>query len=228
AGTDGLRVQPPAPALASRLWDSTSTADGARRAAHAGDGLILGVGPAESTQRPLADVYLAAHQAERRAAEQAEHLAERSDWGPGVVASAAASAAVSLTVPPARIAVAHGVFPGPDRHAAARDLAADIARYRGYLTHFGLPADADDLTTLDAMNVHHGPVETIIDSLATNAVGPRAVSTFIAAIQGEAGGAADFDATLRRLEVIATHIAPELGWRPASPVGVADPVGVAL
>ncbi len=66
------------------------------------------------------------------------------------------------------------------------------------------------------MNVHHGPVDVIVESLATNPVGPGFTSYFIAAVQGEAGGAASFDATLRRLEIISTEIAPALGWRPAT------------
>ncbi|EIV90720.1 LLM class flavin-dependent oxidoreductase [Frankia sp. QA3] len=182
AGTDGLRLHPPAPTLTSRFWDSTTSADGARAAARAGDGLLLGIGPAASAQRPLADVYLAAHRAPAGA----------------------------------RLAVSHGVFPGPDRLAARVDLAPDIARFRPYLGHFGFPADLDDGAALDAMNVHHGPVGVVIHSLATNPVGPAAVSYFIAAVQGEAGAAADLGATLRRMELIATEIAPALGWRPAA------------
>ncbi|WP_231861154.1 MULTISPECIES: LLM class flavin-dependent oxidoreductase [Frankia] len=190
AGTDGLRLHPPAPTLASRFWDSTTSADGARAAARAGDGLLLGIGPAGSAQRPLADVYLAAHQA-------AHHAVGGDPAG-------------------ARLAVSHGVFPGPDRLAARVDLAPDIARFRPWLENFGFPADLDDGAALDAMNVHHGPVGVVIHSLATNPVGPAAVSYFIAAVQGEAGAAADLDATLRRMELIATEIAPALGWRPAA------------
>ncbi|WP_261564918.1 LLM class flavin-dependent oxidoreductase [Frankia gtarii] len=203
AGTDGLRLHPSAPTLTSRFWDSTTSADGARAAARAGDGLLLGIGPAASAQRPLADAYLAAHLAVHPA-----------------VHSAPAGA---------RLAVSHGVFPGPDRLTARVDLAPDIARFRPYLGHFGFSPDLDDGAALDAMNVHHGPVGVVIHSLATNPVGPAAVSYFIAAVQGEAGAAADLDATLRRMELIATEIAPALGWRPAPvPAPVPDrptPIG---
>ncbi|WP_131787194.1 LLM class flavin-dependent oxidoreductase [Protofrankia symbiont of Coriaria ruscifolia] len=208
-GTDGLRLQPPAPALASRLWDSTSNAAGAAAAALAGDGLLLGVGPAGSAQRPLADMYLRAHAAAHSAA------TTKSDD-----TAFSAETAHPGNRPAARIAVAHGVFPGPGRLTAQRDLAADIACYRPYLAHFGLPDTADDAAVLDAMNVHHGPVDMIVESLTANPVGPGFASYFIAAVQGEAGEAASFDATLRRMELIATEIAPALGWRPAT----AEPV----
>ncbi|WP_250287445.1 LLM class flavin-dependent oxidoreductase [Frankia sp. CiP1_Cm_nod2] len=253
-GTDGLRLQPPAPALAGRLWDSTASAEGATAAARAGDGLLLGVGPAGSAQRPLAETYLRAYAAARSgatarpdgtafaagtahpadgpggdgrsvgtvrsgaAARSATDSPSATD-GPSAVVGRSRAAARSLCpdgYPAARLAVAHGVFPGPDRLAAPRDLAADIARYRPYLSHFGLPGTADDAAALDAMNVHHGPVDVIVESLATNPVGPGFTSYFIAAVQGEAGEAASFDAALRRLEIIGTEIAPALGWRPAT------------
>ncbi|MDQ1205718.1 LLM class flavin-dependent oxidoreductase [Microbacterium sp. SORGH_AS_0862] len=55
---DGLTLTPSAPGLIDRIWEAASTPDRAARTAHAGRGLLLGIGDA-ATQRALADAYLA-------------------------------------------------------------------------------------------------------------------------------------------------------------------------
>ncbi|MBN9756507.1 Alkanal monooxygenase alpha chain [Pseudonocardia sp. Ae406_Ps2] len=55
-------LQPPAPGLADRLWQSTSDPSRAAAVARAGDGLLLGTAThdPETVQRPLAEAYRAA------------------------------------------------------------------------------------------------------------------------------------------------------------------------
>lgn len=54
----GLRLEPPAPGLSDRLWESPLSHDRARATAEAGAGILLGIGPASTVQLDLANVYL--------------------------------------------------------------------------------------------------------------------------------------------------------------------------
>ncbi|KAF1067858.1 MAG: Alkanal monooxygenase alpha chain [Pseudomonas citronellolis] len=61
-GDAGLRLQPPANALAGRLWHSHGSPEGAAYAASQGNGLLLGTATHDplQVQKPLAEAYLAA------------------------------------------------------------------------------------------------------------------------------------------------------------------------
>ncbi|WP_375387150.1 LLM class flavin-dependent oxidoreductase [uncultured Amnibacterium sp.] len=56
----GLTLRPAAPGLAGRIWDSPLDPDRVRTAGAAGDGVLLGIGPASSAQLDLARAYRAA------------------------------------------------------------------------------------------------------------------------------------------------------------------------
>ena len=56
----GLTLTPAAPGLAGRIWDSPLGAERVRAAGAAGDGVLLGIGPASSVQLGLAQQYRAA------------------------------------------------------------------------------------------------------------------------------------------------------------------------
>lgn len=53
----GLTLQPPAPGLADRLWESPLGEARVRGAAEAGSGILLGIGPASGVQLELARAY---------------------------------------------------------------------------------------------------------------------------------------------------------------------------
>ena len=176
----GTTLQPPAPTLGSRLWDSTTQLDGVRHAAREGRGLLLGVGHARSVQLPLAEAYLA-------------------EWN-GDPADAP-------------IAAVRGVFPDRDLESARAELASDIALYDPLFAADGHdPASLTLERKLDLMNVRHGPVDHIVQTLASDAVFSGAATHLIVACHAESSTIAR---GLERLEVVATEIAPALGWTPA-------------
>jgi alkanesulfonate monooxygenase SsuD/methylene tetrahydromethanopterin reductase-like flavin-dependent oxidoreductase (luciferase family) len=177
----GTTLQPPAPSLGSRLWDSTTQLDGVRRAAREGRGLLLGVGHARTVQRPLAEAYLEA-------------------W-----------AGAPEDAP---IAAVRGVFPDDDIASARAELAPDIALYDPLFAADGHdPASLSLERKLDLMNVHHGPVDHIVETLASDPTFSGVATHLLVACHAESSSIAR---GLERLEAVARQIAPALGW---SPVG---------
>lgn len=70
------------------------------------------------------------------------------------------------------------------------------------------------------MNVQYGRPEDIVDSLEQEEVFGADATHLIAAIQAES---TPLDQVRRPLEVLATEVAPALGWRPRSlPVASAE------
>jgi alkanesulfonate monooxygenase SsuD/methylene tetrahydromethanopterin reductase-like flavin-dependent oxidoreductase (luciferase family) len=190
-GSPPLRLQPSAPGMAARLWQSTSDTDRARRAAEVGDGLLLGtaVHDPRTVQRPLAEAYLSA-------------WSERPD------------PSTAVTPPQPRLGVVRAVFPAADRSQARDDLAPAIDIHRRAFVRHGLTELADLSTDeyLARINVHYGnPEELAAGLLEDPALFPLA-TYFIPVVQHELS---TLDADLRRLELIATEIAPALGWQPA-------------
>jgi alkanesulfonate monooxygenase SsuD/methylene tetrahydromethanopterin reductase-like flavin-dependent oxidoreductase (luciferase family) len=114
---------------------------------------------------------------------------------------------------PAPIAAVRGVFPDRDRRAALDRLAPDIARYLPH--HIAAGWASEDTTTeelLGLMNVQYGTPDDIVESLERDAVFRPHSSHLIAAVQAESTTLAE---ARRGLEVLATEIAPRLGWAPA-------------
>jgi alkanesulfonate monooxygenase SsuD/methylene tetrahydromethanopterin reductase-like flavin-dependent oxidoreductase (luciferase family) len=112
-----------------------------------------------------------------------------------------------------RIAAVRGLFPGRDAETAAAELAPDVARYlplhvrAGWAPHEHI--DVHELLRL--MNVQYGRPDQIVDSLRADPVFAGPGTHLIAAVQAESS---TIDSAVRRLEILATHIAPELGWQP--------------
>lgn len=174
----GLVLQPPAAGLADRLWDSHASENRVRDAASDGRGILLGFGPAESVQLPLAVAFHDAHRA------------------------------AGLTGTP-RAAAVRAAFPGPSKSEVHDRLAPDTARHLGYHVANGwLGPDASMHELLDAMNVYHGTSSDIVESLRADPVLPYS-SDLVLAVQNES---TSVDEAIRTLELIATEIAPALGW----------------
>ncbi|WP_209440742.1 LLM class flavin-dependent oxidoreductase [Amycolatopsis thermoflava] len=171
-------LQPPAPGLAGRLWQSTSDTGRAAAIGRAGDGLLLGtaVHDPRTVQRPLAEAYR--------------------------------TAAVNP-----RYAIVHAVFPAKDRQTARDDLAPALDVHRANFAELaGLSAEEH----LARINVHHGATEEVVDSLRADPallgyLGPD--SWFLPVVQHEVS---QVDADIERLRIIATEIAPALGWQPCA------------
>jgi alkanesulfonate monooxygenase SsuD/methylene tetrahydromethanopterin reductase-like flavin-dependent oxidoreductase (luciferase family) len=187
------RLQPAAAALADRLWQSTSDTQRARRVAERGDGLLLGTAVHDpwTVQRPLAEVYLSAW---------SERPAEPSG-----------SERQSARKP--RIGVVRAVFPAADRRRARDDLAPALDIHRRAFVRHGLTELAGLSTEeyLTRINVHYGHHEEVTAGLRDDPALFGLATYFIPVVQHELSS---LDDDLRRLELIATEIAPALGWRP--------------
>ena len=173
-----IALQPSARRLAERIWESPLSVDRVRRAARAGHGILLGIGPAGTVQLELAREY---------------------------------TAALDGTTP--RIAVVHAAFPGPDRETAAAELWPGVsAQSLGYYADAGWVApDAGPAELFAAMNIHHGAPDDILASLAAEPVLDLA-SDLVLAVQAQGTGV---DRAIATLEILATQVAPGLGWAPA-------------
>ncbi|MEU5697020.1 LLM class flavin-dependent oxidoreductase [Actinosynnema sp. NPDC020468] len=115
-------------------------------------------------------------------------------------------------VPVPRIAAVRGVFPGPSRAAVAAELAPDVLRYLPMHVQAGWADGSTDLPgLLRLMNVQYGRPEDVVASLRADPVLAGPGTHLIAAVQAESS---TVGRALRRLEVLATTIAPELGWTP--------------
>ncbi len=183
-GTDA-RLYPPAPTLASRLWESTLSAEGGARIGRNGSGLLLArtafqtTEPTDVSQLPVAHAYLGG------AAERA--------------------------VPP-RIGVSRAVYAADDRRTAVAHLEAGVAHYvdgmvqRGYFAP-GLSQDA----YFKRSHIHYGHPDEVVASLQADLLLPYTTDLIVQVHPG-LPTPAQF---VRALERIAREVAPALGWQPA-------------
>ncbi|MEV6923668.1 LLM class flavin-dependent oxidoreductase [Dactylosporangium sp. NPDC051485] len=114
---------------------------------------------------------------------------------------------------PPRIGATRAVFPGSSRGTALADLGRGLARFREQVRPFADLSEYDDERLAERINVHYGSPAEVVDGLRRDPALLGHVDYFFPVVQHEASSAAE---DIRRLEIIATDIAPELGWRPAS------------
>lgn len=173
----GLRLQPGAPGLVDRIWESPLSLERTISTAEAGAGILLGIGPAGSVQNELARTYLDS---------------------------------IGKATP--RIAVVHAAFLGESQAAVAERLWPDVQQSLGYYAAAGwVPAEPTPAELLAAMNVHHGTSADVVASLSAEPVLGLATD-LILAIQAKS---TSITQAARALEIIATDIAPQLGWVPS-------------
>ncbi|WP_410631032.1 LLM class flavin-dependent oxidoreductase [Amycolatopsis sp. cmx-4-83] len=119
--------------------------------------------------------------------------------------------AYAAASPRPRFGIVRAVFPAKDRQAARDDLAPALDLHRRNFAELaGLSTEAH----LARTNVHHGTAAEVTESLRADPallgfLNPD--SWFLPVVQHELS---DVDADVERLRVIATEIAPALGWRP--------------
>jgi alkanesulfonate monooxygenase SsuD/methylene tetrahydromethanopterin reductase-like flavin-dependent oxidoreductase (luciferase family) len=149
-------LQPFTDGLAGRLWSSTTRRDEVGRAARAGHGLLLGVGPAGTVQRQLA-------------------TAHREVWAENWPGLAPSIAAVRGVFP----------GPDRDRVAAelAADVALYLPHHvaAGWAPNSNISTEE----LLQLMNVQYGAPDQIVASLAADAVFAPYGTHLIAAVQAE-------------------------------------------
>ncbi len=103
------------------------------------------------------------------------------------------------------------VFPARTRASAAADLEPALALHRqGFAIH-GY-TDLLELSTeeyLRRINVHYGTVDDVVESIQGDPALLGYADWFLPVVQSETSSVAE---DIARLEIIATQIAPALGW----------------
>jgi alkanesulfonate monooxygenase SsuD/methylene tetrahydromethanopterin reductase-like flavin-dependent oxidoreductase (luciferase family) len=181
----GHVVRPRAPGLERRVWQGVFSPERAREAAAAGTHVLL--------PRALpGDSNLAAGQQARAATAFLE--AWSWPW-------------------PGQVALSRPVYPSTDAAAARSELADELRFQVEQANRFGTRAGAGDLDVegfLDAGVFHIGSVADVLHGLRDDPALPLA--TELICQVGHLGPG--FHHTMRALELIATEVAPALGWRP--------------
>lgn len=115
-----------------------------------------------------------------------------------------------------RIGLSRFVFPAKDRRTALGQIAEDVHQAALRFGQRGaFPADLDAGEALRRFHSFYGHPDEIVDALRQERVLPVAtdlITQFNPAVP-------DQDAAIRALELIATEVAPALGWKP-QPEGV--------
>ncbi len=188
-GGTGARLHPDGTRLLDDIWQATFSAHGGTRAGTAGSGLLL------SRTQPRT--------------EDAPHATLAQIQQPIVAAHAAA-------LPPGtrrRVGASRSVLVGRDGERV-RSLAREGAiRYADHLRRRGQPAptgDADHL--LAAFDVHVGTPEQVIAALSADPVVRDATDLIFQVHPADPGQ----DATCESLELLASEVAPALGWVPST------------
>lgn len=114
-----------------------------------------------------------------------------------------------------RIGAARAVFPAASRSAALDDLGRGLAVFREQVREYVNLDELDDAALAARINVQYGTAEEIVDGLRADPALLGYVDYFFPVVQHEASSV---DEEIRRLEIIATEIAPALGWKPAAAV----------
>ncbi len=115
-----------------------------------------------------------------------------------------------------RVGLSRFVFPAKDRKTALDQIGADVhAAAQRFSLRGAFPADLDQEEALRRFVSFYGHPDEIIAALQNERVLPVAtdlITQFNPAVP-------DHDAAIRALELIATDVAPALGWKPARSVG---------
>ncbi|WP_328730254.1 LLM class flavin-dependent oxidoreductase [Streptomyces jietaisiensis] len=121
-----------------------------------------------------------------------------------------------------RVGLSRLVFPAKDRRTALRHIGEDVRRAAARMAESGaFPRGLDTEEALRRFHSFHGHPEEIVAALRQEKALPLAtdlIAQFNPAV-------VDHDAAVRALELIATEVAPALGWTPARAAGPV-PAGV--
>jgi alkanesulfonate monooxygenase SsuD/methylene tetrahydromethanopterin reductase-like flavin-dependent oxidoreductase (luciferase family) len=182
---DGDRLHPPALALRHRVWEAPGSPERVAEAARRGSGLLLSRIAIGAGSRPTPEIQVP--------------LVERylRELPPGVAP---------------RIGFSRTVYPSSRPDVAFRDLSrgldATIAKQRAE----GVPVDGVTMTErMRHHNIHTGTPAEVVASLQREPLIDQ-ITDLICQVQPGLPSQAQ---TLEAIELIATGVAPALGWRPA-------------
>ena len=117
-----------------------------------------------------------------------------------------------------RIGLSRFVFPAKDKKTALDQIGADVHRAaQNFVLRGAFPDGIDQAEALRRFHSFYGHPDEIIEELQKEKVLPVAtdlITQFNPAVP-------DHDAAIRALELIATEVAPALGWKPATQAAAA-------
>lgn len=176
---------PPAPHLLERFWQATFSAGGGARAGKAGDGLMLSrtqPRPADNPQATLPDL---------------QHP---------IIDACVAN--LPREIAP-RIVASRTLFVADSREEARRYAATGLRKAAIGLARGGHRFDSDDLDHLiAATDTHVGTVDDVLESLTRDTTLERVTDIVFQVHSVDP----PHELTLRSIELIAAHVAPQLGW----------------
>jgi alkanesulfonate monooxygenase SsuD/methylene tetrahydromethanopterin reductase-like flavin-dependent oxidoreductase (luciferase family) len=180
----GERLDPPAPTLVDRLWQSALSEVGVRYVAQQGTGLLLSRAawgnnlPTDQVQLPLAQAYQTAWQGQ--------------------------------STPP-RIGLSRGIYPAADKRTALAALRGPVMQSAEEMSRKGnVPAGLSLEEYCLRMHLAYGHPDEVAAALLADQVLPYTTDLILQLNPANP----PLDQALHMLEQIATQIAPALGWRP--------------
>ncbi|MBX3014787.1 MAG: LLM class flavin-dependent oxidoreductase [Caldilineaceae bacterium] len=181
---DGPILQPPAPTLADRVWQGIFSEQGARYAAQQGVGLLLNRATYGYDQ-PTDQVQL--------------------PW-----AKAYLESWQGRPTPP-RIGLSRIVYPAADKRTAQAQLEQGILRSSARMVKTGkFPAGLSTEAYFKRFHAFYGHPEEVAAELASDEVLPYITDLIVQFNPG----VPTLDNALKAFELIATQVAPALGWQP--------------
>lgn len=184
------RLDPPAPTLVARIWQSAASEVGAQHVAAQGAGLMLSRAAwqdgqmTDTIQLPVAQAYLAA-------------------WG-------------GQSARP-RIALSRGVYLAADKQAALAAMQEAVMQSTNKMIQQGQwPAGLSLEQCCRRLHISFGNPDDVAASLVADKVLPYAhdlILQFSPVIP-------PVDQAIRMLEQLATQVAPRLGWQPKGPASL--------
>ncbi|MEZ4864421.1 MAG: LLM class flavin-dependent oxidoreductase [Caldilineaceae bacterium] len=187
-GDSGQILQPPAPTLVERLWQSAMSERGADFVARNGAGLLLSRA-AWGREEPTDQIQLPVAQSYRGAWEQFSPLAGAP-----------------------RIGLSRGVYPAADTRTALAEIREGVMRdVRARIKAGQMPAGLPLERYCAYMHLAYGHSEEVAATLAADKVLPYTTDLILQFNPVKPPLAQ----AIRMLEQIATEIAPALGWQPA-------------
>ena len=185
-GATDFRLQPVAPGLAQRVWQAAFSLEGARYVGAAGTRLLLNRATFGSEGR-TDEVQAPWAKAYREVyTGPADHL---------------------------RIGLSRGVYPAADKRTAKAAIEQPVLRMVERMIRGGrFPAGLSSEEYFERMHISYGSPEEVAERLATDWVLPLATELILQF----SPAAPSLDDAITALELLATQVAPALGWKPTT------------
>jgi alkanesulfonate monooxygenase SsuD/methylene tetrahydromethanopterin reductase-like flavin-dependent oxidoreductase (luciferase family) len=188
-----LRLQPAAPQLRDRLWQAAFSQPGARYVGEVGSRLLL-------------------NRATFGAAERTD--AVQAPWAEAYLATYRGQR------DEIRIGLSRGVYPARDKRAAKEAIQAPVMAMASQMIRNGLfPPGLSKEDYFERLHISYGSPDEVAERLASDRVLPLATDLILQFSPASPG----LDEAIKALELLATEVAPALGWRPHASSASANP-----